>query len=74
MASSSKIVPLRKPGEGLRPELREFLDAVIVSALLRKFISESEGGESNTEKPLAPRDGNLSYSPAVVRSAARRKS
>jgi len=67
MATNPKIVPLHKPGESLRPELREFLDAVIVPALLRKFVLEVEGGESNTNKSLAPLDGNLSYSRPAVR-------
>jgi hypothetical protein len=74
MPSASKIVTLPGPREALRPELREFLDTVVVPALLRKIISEIEAGESNFEESLAPLAGNLSYSRPVVRSAARRKS
>lgn len=42
MASVSKLVTLRRPEESLRPEFREFLDAVIVPALIRRWISEKQ--------------------------------
>jgi hypothetical protein len=62
MPISAKIVTMPGPGETLRPELREFLDAVVVPALLRKFVSEIEGAESNPEKSLAPTSCQPAYS------------
>jgi hypothetical protein len=62
MPTNAKIVTLPGPGEALRPELREFLDAVVVPALLHKFVSEIEGGESNPKKSLAPTSCQPAYS------------
>lgn len=53
MAANAKVAPLRKPGEGLRPELREFLDAAIIPALIKKYLAEQEGAESPAKKSLA---------------------
>jgi len=59
MASAPKIVTLRRPEENLSAELREFLDAVIVPALLQKYLAESvdENNELATESP------DVAYSP-----------
>ena len=46
MASVTQFVRMpdktRRPLEGLRPELREFLDLVVVPALMHKYLSEVE--------------------------------
>jgi hypothetical protein len=41
MRSETKIVTLRRPEEGLSTDLRDFLDSVIVPALLEKYLAES---------------------------------
>jgi hypothetical protein len=65
MASAVKIARapgrIRRPEESLRPELREFLDLVVVPALVRKYLSEAE--EVKPEKMLAPASGLAAYSP-----------
>jgi hypothetical protein len=70
MATVAKLVTLRRPEERLSPELREFLDAVVVPALLKKFIAELE--EANpAEKVLAPANHPAAYSLASTLSAKR---
>ena len=61
MATAAKIVPIRRAGEKLSPELRDFLDAVIVPSLLRQFLAETE---ANTKKVL-PSGKHSAHTPAV---------
>jgi hypothetical protein len=69
MARGSKIVPMRKP-EVLSAEFREFLDNVVVPALLKKYLAENE-----SQKPLEAGKQLASYSGrSALRSATRRKS
>jgi hypothetical protein len=51
MASVNKLVALRRPEENLSAELREFLDAVIIPALLEKYLAESVD-ENNSLHPV----------------------
>jgi hypothetical protein len=60
MATNTKIVPLPGPGQSLRPELREFLDAVVVPALLIKYLAEN-GSETNAEICIEAVRGDVSY-------------
>ena len=48
MPTTAKIVTLPGPGESLRPELREFLDLVVVPALLRKYLAENNSAASSS--------------------------
>jgi hypothetical protein len=59
MASVNKLVALRRPEETLSAELREFLDAVIIPALLEKYLAESVA-ENNQ---LASDSADVAYSP-----------
>ncbi|MGC1418442.1 MAG: hypothetical protein WA817_24370 [Candidatus Acidiferrum sp.] len=47
MASAAKIVPMNPPSAAkdspLTPELREFIDAVIVPILLKEYMEEKNG-------------------------------
>jgi hypothetical protein len=70
MATAPKIVTLRRPQESLSAELREFLDAVIVPALLRKYLSEVEEVKL-AEKALAPASRPAAYSLPSTLSAKR---
>jgi hypothetical protein len=42
MPTNAKIVTLPRPGENLPPELRDFLDKVIVPALTKKWLAENQ--------------------------------
>lgn len=42
MATTAKIVTMTQPAQVLSPELRDFLDAVFVPALVKKYFSETE--------------------------------
>ncbi|HVA18054.1 MAG TPA: hypothetical protein VMV59_10135 [Candidatus Dormibacteraeota bacterium] len=69
MAHATKIVPMPRREESLSPELRDFLDVVIVPALLRKYEAEAEGGAD--EKSLASVSRTHAYSRrSVIRRAA----
>jgi hypothetical protein len=72
MATTTKLVMLRRPHESLSDELREFLDAVIVPALLRKYLSEAEEMKP-AEKTLAPARRPAAYSLPSTLSAKRRQ-
>ena len=48
MTTAPKIVSMPQPGEKLRPELREFLDAVVVPALLKKYLAENNSAASSS--------------------------
>jgi hypothetical protein len=37
-----------RPRESLRPELRDFLDAVVVPALLKKYLAENNSAASSS--------------------------
>jgi hypothetical protein len=47
MATAAKIVPIRRAGERLSPELRDFLDAVVIPSLFRQFLAETESNTKN---------------------------
>jgi len=69
MAHATKIVPMLEREESLSPELRDFLDVVVVPALLRKYQSEVEGRAD--EKNLASVSRTHAYSRrSVIRRAA----
>jgi hypothetical protein len=72
MASATKLVTLRRPQERLSPELRDFLDAVVVPALVRKYLPELEEMKP-TEKALAPANHPVAYSLPSTLSAKRRQ-
>jgi hypothetical protein len=61
MATTPKLVTIRRPQESLPAEMREFLDAVVVPALLKKYVAELEE-EKPTEKMLAPANRPAAYS------------
>jgi hypothetical protein len=61
VATTPKLVMLRRPQESLSPELREFLDAVVVPALLKKYVAELEEVKP-AEKMLAPVSRPAAYS------------
>lgn len=42
MPTNAKIAMLPGPGESLPPELRDFLDEVIVPALAQKWLAEKQ--------------------------------
>jgi hypothetical protein len=46
--------PGRTPAEDLTPELREFLDRVIVPALVREYLAEQSAA---SDTPAAPAEG-----------------
>jgi hypothetical protein len=66
MPANSKIVTLTRPHESLSPELREFLDAVVVPALVRKYLPELE-----EVKTLASANRPAAYSLPSTFSAKR---
>lgn len=68
MATAPKLVTLRRPQDRLSPELREFLDAVIVPALVRKYLPELE-----EEKSLAPANEPAAYSTRPLSEAPQEK-
>ena len=71
MAHATKIVPMPRREEGLSPELRDFLDAVILPALLRKYQAEVEESGLINEKSLASVSRTHTYSRRfVIRRAA----
>jgi len=71
MAPATKIVLMPRREESLSPELRDFLDVVIVPALLRKYQAEVEGREPAREKKLASVIRTRTYSRrSVIRRAA----
>ncbi len=61
-------VTLGRLHESLSPELREFLDAVVVPALIRKYLPELE-----EEKALASANHPAAYSLPSRLSAKRRQ-
>jgi hypothetical protein len=61
VATRPKIVTLHRPQDILSPELREFLDTVVVPALLKKYVTELEE-EKPAEKMLAPANRPAAYS------------
>ena len=61
MDTAAKLVTIRRPHDSLSPELREFLDTVIVPALLKKYVAELEEAKP-TEKMLAPANRPAAYS------------
>ena len=70
MATNPRIVTLGRPQESLSPELREFLDAVVVPALLKKYVAELEEVKP-AEKTLAPAERPAAYSLPSTLSAKR---
>jgi hypothetical protein len=66
--AAPKLVTLRRPQDRLSPELREFLDAVIVPALVRKYLPELE-----EEKSLAPANEPTAYSTRPLSEAPQEK-
>lgn len=62
------------PGESLRPELREFLDAVIVPALLKKYLAENNSeASSSISVEAVGRDAPYSDSMRSSKTARERK-
>jgi hypothetical protein len=59
-----------RPGESLRPELREFLDAVVVPALLEKYLAENSS-ESASEISVEAGESAVPYSDLVARRGRR---
>ena len=72
MATTPKLVTIRRPQESLSAEMREFLDAVVVPALLKKYVAELEEVKP-AEKMLAPANRPAAYSLPSTLSAKRRQ-
>ena len=70
MTTTRKIVSMPQLGEKLRPELREFLDAVIVPALLKKHLAENNS-ESSSAISVEAVESAAPYSDAVARRGRR---
>jgi hypothetical protein len=70
MATAPKLVTIRRAHESLSAELREFLDAVVVPALLKKYVAELEEVKP-AEKMLAPTNRPTAYSLPSTLSAKR---
>jgi hypothetical protein len=60
MATNAKIMTLPRPGQNLRPELRDFLDAVIVPALLKKWLAKNNY-ESSSSISVEAASGDVRY-------------
>lgn len=71
MATNSKIVSMPGPGASLRPELREFLDAVVVPALLKKYLAEINS-ESASAISVEAVESAAPYSDSVARRGRRK--
>lgn len=56
------------PTPAIRPELREFLDVVVIPALVRKYLPELE-----EEKMLAPANDPAAYSTRPLSEAPQEK-
>jgi hypothetical protein len=52
MATKAKIVTIRRRGKRLSSDFRAFIDACIVPALVKAYLSEAEGAESYARKLL----------------------
>lgn len=72
MTTTHKIVSMPQPGEKLRPELREFLDAVVVPALVKKWLAENNS-ESAPAISVEAVDGRVPYSEITRASIKPRK-
>ena len=73
MASAPKIVPMNQPKAGkdspLTPELREFIDTVIVPILLKEYMEEKTG----TKKIVAPEPRRTAHFPRNTDFIPRKK-
>lgn len=68
-----KVVTMARPEQALSPELRDFLDAIVVPILVTKYVAENGDSESPAKKTLALSRRKRPYSAQPAsRSAARR--